>query len=107
MLLAQAASEPTWVQYGFAGLTGLLLTFGIPWLLKHLRERDEKHAATIEKMADEHTERVNKIVDDHRVERNVHIANMDRVCCTFEKTMNEERAACERRFEWMLKRQSP
>jgi predicted transcriptional regulator len=99
-----AQVEPqAWMQYGAFGVIGLLVTVGIPWLLKHIREMNDRHAATIEKTNEEHTERVNKIVQDHQVERNVHILNMERVCATFTSEMKEERAACERRTEQLIK----
>lgn len=103
MMLSQAAEYQNWEKYGAFGIVGLLMIFGIPWLLKHLREVNEKHSATIEKVSAEHTDRVEKLIADHAHERQIHCANMDRVCATFKEEMQAERAACERRVEMIVK----
>jgi hypothetical protein len=101
-MLSQSPVDHAWIQWGFAGLCGLLITIGIPWLLKHLKEVSEKHSALVREISAEHTERVEKLIDDHKVERHVHVANMDRVCSTFTHEMKEERNACERRMSQIL-----
>lgn len=100
---------PAWLNFGALGLTLFLLAVGIPWLLKHLREKDEAHQKNMEannaahqinvdKINAEHTARVNALIQDNKDERAANISALDKVCLAFKGASESEVDLCEKRI---------
>lgn len=88
-----------WLNYGGLGLCAFVIAVGVPWLLKHLREKDAIHQAVVDKNNTEHTARVNALLVDNKDERISNIAALDKVCLAFKGASESEDQICEKRIK--------